>query len=223
MPNNFNNNNNSNNNRWNSRNQRNTNNPFNAIPPVTRNVLIAIVVMFIAQQILGGPNSGYFIQRYFALYPIGSEYFYPWQLITYALLHGGLMHLFFNAFAIWMFGSQIESYWGEKKYGIFIIVCIIGSALANSLLSGYSAIGISGAVYGLLVAYGMMWPNHTIHLVLPPIPIKAKYFVMIFAGIALFSSITSRADGIAHIAHLGGALTGFLLIQYWRKKPPFKW
>lgn len=200
-----------------------SNNPLNSIPPVTRNVLIAIVVMFIAQQLLGGASNGYFIQRYFALFPIGSDYFYPWQLITYALLHGNLMHLFFNGFAIWMFGSQIEHYWGEKKYGIFIVVCIIGSGIANALLSNAPAIGISGAVYGLLVAYGMMWPNHTIQLILPPIPMKAKYFVMIFAGIALISSINPRNDGIAHIAHLGGAITGFLLIQYWRKKPPFKW
>lgn len=200
-----------------------SNNPLSSIPPVTRNVLIAIVVMFVAQQILGGANSGYFIQRYFALFPIASDYFYPWQLITYALLHGNLMHLFFNGFAIWMFGSQIEHYWGEKKYGIFIVVCIIGSGIANALLSNAPAIGISGAVYGLLVAYGMMWPNHTIQLILPPIPMKAKYFVMIFAGIALISSINPRNDGIAHIAHLGGAITGFLLIQFWRKKPPFKW
>lgn len=198
------------------------NNPFSSIPPVTRNVLIAIVVMFIFQNIMGNSGNN-FIGRYFALYPIGSQFFYPWQLITYALLHGGLMHLFFNAFAIWMFGSQIEHYWGEKKYGIFIMVCIIGSALANAIFSNAPAIGISGAVYGLLVAYGMMWPNHTIHLVLPPIPMKAKYFVMLFAGIALFSSITARPDGIAHIAHLGGAVTGFLLIQFWRKKPPFYW
>jgi len=189
---------------------------------VTRNVLIAIVVMFIAQQILG-QTGGYFMAKYFVLYPIDSHNFYPWQLLTYALLHGNLMHLFFNGFAIWMFGSQIEHYWGEKKYAIYLVVCIIGSGLANALLSDVGAIGISGAVYGLLVAFGMMWPNHTIQLILPPIPMKAKYFVLIFAGIALVSSIRPGNDGIAHIAHLGGALTGFLLIQYWRKKPPFKW
>lgn len=199
-----------------------SNNPLSSIPPVTRNILIAIVVMFVAQQILG-QTGGQFIGRYFALYPIDTPYFYPWQLITYAFLHGDLMHLFFNGFAIWMFGSQIESYWGDKKYSIYIIACIIGSGLANALLSDVGAIGISGAVYGLLVAYGMMWPNHTIQLILPPIPMKAKYFVMIFAGIALISSINPSNDGIAHIAHLGGALTGFLLIQFWRKKPPFKW
>src|SRR5690554_6649387 len=201
---------------------RNNNNPLAAIPPVTRNILIAIVVMYIFQIMLTA-SGNYFIPRYFALYPIGSDYFYPWQLITHSLLHGSFMHLFFNGFAIWMFGSQIEHYWGEKKYGIYFIVCIIGAGLANALLSNSAAIGISGAVYGLLVAYGMMWPNHTIYLVIPPIPIKAKYFVLIFAGIALFSSFNPNNDGIAHIAHLGGALTGFLMIQYWRGKPPFKW
>lgn len=198
------------------------NNPFNSIPPVTRNILIAIVAMFIAQNVLG-QSGAQFIGRYFVLYPIDSPYFYPWQLLTYALLHGNLMHLFFNAFAIWMFGSQIEHFWGEKKYGIYVVACIIGAGLANALLSDIGAIGISGAVYGLLVAFGMMWPNHTIQLILPPIPMKAKYFVIIFAGIALISSFNPSNDGIAHIAHLGGALTGFLLIQFWRRKPPFKW
>lgn len=203
----------------------NNQNPIAIIPPVTRNVLIAIVVMFVAENLLQAvtQNGVYIIHRYFPLFPIQSEYFYPWQLITYALLHGNLMHLFFNGFAIWMFGSQIEHYWGEKRYAIFIIACILGSGLANALLSPYPAIGISGAVYGLLIAYGMMWPNHTIMLVLPPIPIKAKYFVMIIAGMSVYSSLTAQQDGIAHLAHLGGAVTGFLLIQYWRKKPPFKW
>ncbi len=201
---------------------QNKNNPLSAIPPVTRNILIAMVVMYIFQVILT-QSGNYFIPKYFALYPIGSDYFYPWQLITHSLLHGSFMHLFFNGFAIWMFGSQIENYWGEKKYGIYVIVCIIGAGLANALLSNSAAIGISGAVYGLLVAYGMMWPNHTIYLVIPPIPMKAKYFVLIFAGIALISSFNPNNDGIAHIAHLGGALTGFLMIQYWRGKPPFKW
>lgn len=199
-----------------------TNNPLANIPPVTRNILIAIVAMYIFQQIFA-QTGGNFIARYFVLYPIDTPYFYPWQLVTYALLHGNLMHLFFNGFAIWMFGSQIEHYWGEKRYSIFIIVCIIGSGLANALLSNVGAVGISGAVYGLLVAFGMMWPNHTIYLVIPPIPMKAKYFVIILAVIAFISSINPRGDGIAHIAHLGGAITGFLLIQYWRKKPPFKW
>lgn len=198
------------------------NNPIAAIPPVTRNILIAIVAMFVFQQIFA-QTGGHFIARFFVLYPIDSGLFYPWQLLTYALLHGNLMHLFFNGFAIWMFGSQIEHYWGEKRYGIFIIACIIGSGLANALLSNAGAVGISGAVYGLLVAFGMMWPNHTIYLVIPPIPMKAKYFVIILAAIAFISSINQNNSGIAHIAHLGGAITGFLLIQYWRKKPPFKW
>lgn len=198
------------------------NNPLSNIPPVTRNILIAIVAMFVFQQIFA-QTGGNFIARYFVLYPIDHPYFYPWQLLTYALLHGNLMHLFFNGFAIWMFGSQIEHYWGEKRYSIFILVCIIGSGLANALLSDAGAVGISGAVYGLLVAFGMMWPNHTIYLVIPPIPMKAKYFVIILAAIAFISSINQNNSGIAHIAHLGGAITGFLLIQYWRKKPPFNW
>ena len=199
-----------------------SNNPLNSIPPVTRNILIAIVVMFIAQQILG-QSGGNFIYKYFALHSISSGNFYPWQLITAVLLHGNLMHLFFNGFAIWMFGSQIESYWGERRYAIFVITCVIGSSLFYALLGNGYGVGISGAVYGILVAYGMMWPNHTIQLIIPPVPIKAKYFVMILAGIALMNSLSVTNDNVGHIAHLGGAVIGFLLIQYWRKKPPFKW
>ncbi|WP_395377781.1 rhomboid family intramembrane serine protease [Marinicella sp. W31] len=195
------------------------NNPLSSIPPVTLNVLIAIVVMFVFQQILPPYNP---VIRYFVLFPIDSNYFYPWQLLTYGLLHADFMHLFFNGFAIWMFGSQIERQWGEKRYSIFIIACIIGSGILHALLSNAPVIGISGGVFGLLVAFGMMFPDARILLLFPPMPIKAKYFVMGYAAITLISSVTPSNSNIAHLAHLGGAITGFLLIQYWRKKPPFK-
>ena len=195
------------------------NNPFSSIPPVTLNVLIAIVVMFIFQQVLP-PNNP--VLRYFVLFPLGTDYFYPWQLLTYGLLHADFAHLFFNGFAIWMFGSQIERQWGEKRYSIFIVACIIGSGILHAVLSQFPVIGISGAVFGLLVAFGMMYPDARIMLLFPPIPMKAKYMVMGYAAITLILSITPNNSGIAHIAHLGGAITGFLLIQYWRKKPPFK-
>lgn len=194
-------------------------NPLSSIPPVTLNVLIAITVMFIFQNILPGNN---FIYQYFVLYPFENPYFYPWQLLTYGLLHFDFMHLFFNGFAIWMFGSQIERQWGEKRYIIFIIACIIGSGIAHALLSPAPVIGISGAVFGLLVAFGMMFPESRIFLLFPPMPIKAKYFVAGYAIITLILSIRPGTSNVAHIAHLGGAITGFLLIQYWRKKPPFR-
>jgi len=191
------------------------NNPFSSIPPVTLNVLIAIVVMFVFLQIL--PNNS-FIYRYFVLHPISSPGFYPWQLITHALLHIDFIQLFFSGFALWIFGSQIEYQWGEKRYGFFIVACIIGSGLVHALLSQYPTIGLSGCIFGLLVAFGMMYPERQIMLLFPPIPMKAKYFVLIFGGIYFLSALNTA---ITVITQLGGAITGFLLIQYWRKKPPF--
>lgn len=204
----------------------NRQNPFAQIPPVTRNLLIAIVVMYVAQVILkaAGGNGFYTIIRYFPLYPFSHEYFYPWQLLTHGLIHLNLLHLFFSAFALWMFGSQIEHFWGEKKYALFIILTIIGSGLFSALLSPAPAVGLNGMMYGLLLAFGMMWPNHTIMLILPPMPIKAKYLVIAIGAMALLQSLDSQVGLVAAMSvPVGGMITGFLIIQYWRQKPPFKW
>ena len=183
------------------------------IPKITRYLLLTLLLMFILQN---------FINMYpLVLQSLDSGRFNPLQMITYAFLHGNFAHLFFNALALWMFGSQIEEYWGEKRYLTFVIVSIVGAALLHLLFSNNNVIGISGLVFALLLAYGMMWPDRVIMLVLPPMPVKAKYMVLGY-GILLFMNIlSSRNDGIAHFAHLGGALSGYLLIQYWRGKPPF--
>lgn len=183
------------------------------IPTVTRILLLGTLFLFIIQQFVN--------LNIFKLHPFDSG-FYPWQLITYAFLHADFNHFFFNAIALWIFGSPIENYWKQKRFLIFIFVCIIGAAIVSLIAySNFNLVGISGLVFGLLIAYGMMWPDSTIMLLIPPVPIKAKYFVMIYAGIMLLMMFSSPNDGIAHFAHFGGALSGFLLIQYWRKKPPF--
>ena len=183
------------------------------LPRVTRYLLISTLVIFILQQFIN--------LDVFKLHPIESDFF-PWQLVTYAFLHADFNHFFFNGLALWIFGSPIEHYWKEKRFIIFVFTCILGGAIMSLLAySNFNLMGISGLVFGLLIAYGMMWPESTIMLLIPPIPIKAQYFVMIYAGIMLIMMFSSPNDGIAHFAHFGGALSGFLLIQYWRKKPPF--
>jgi len=182
------------------------------LPKVTRYLLITLVFIFTLEH--------FFNFSAFALHSFATG-FNPLQLVTYAFLHANFSHLFFNALAIWMFGAPIEEYWGEKRYIIFILVCIIGAAVTHMLFQTSGVIGISGLVFGLLLAYGMMWPEREIMLLLPPMPIKAKYMVMGYGALLFFNLLSSGNDGIAHFAHLGGALSGFLLIQYWRKKPPF--
>ena len=149
-----------------------------------------------------------------------------WQLFTYSFLHGGISHLFFNLLALWMFGAQIESAWGSRRFAIYYFVCVIGAGLVQLLVVTFfidnitPTIGASGGVFGLLLAYGMMFPNRIIVLLIPPIPIKAKWFVILYGGLTLFLGITGTASGIAHFAHLGGMLFGFLLLAYWSLHRP---
>jgi membrane associated rhomboid family serine protease len=132
-------------------------------------------------------------------------------------LHGGFGHIFFNLFALWMFGQSIENYWGTKRFTVFYFLTGIGAAILHMFIGGGGAptIGASGAVYGILLAFGMMFPNREIMLLFPPIPMKAKYFVAIFGVIELVSGISRTDSGVAHFAHLGGMLVGFILIKYW--------
>ncbi len=203
-------------------------NPFmdfmTRIPPVTRNLLLGIVAVFLVQQ-----ANETFVIKNFALWPLDTPWFKPWQLLTYAFSHANFTHLFFNGFAIWMFGSPLEQFWGSRRYATYVLACIAGAAVLHLVLTQATGgvlaptIGISGVVYGLLLAFGMMWPEQRIMLLLPPVPIKAKYFVMIYAVLVLWSSFSGYgSSGIAHFAHLGGMVTGFLMIQYWRGKPPFR-
>lgn len=204
-------------------------------PTVVKVLLIANVVMFLLQSQFAGQ-----LQYWFALWPLGENpvpvrggylmvSFWPWQLITYGFLHGNFTHLFFNMYALWMFGAQVENQWGSRAFGVFYLVCVIGAAIVQltvlkieSSNVGVATIGASGGVFGVLLAYGMMFPNRMIMLLIPPVPIKAKYLVMIFGGLELLFGVSGAQSGVAHFAHLGGMLFGFLLIQYWRGSAPFK-
>lgn len=199
---------------------------FSFFPPVIKNLFIINGVVFLFQMIgqqigIGdGITLSDVITRYFALIPIGYG-FYPWQLITYQFMHGGFMHIALNMFALWMFGMEIENIWGSKKFLIFYLMCGVAAGIAQlifpPLLNEALAptIGASGAIMGVLIAFGMLFPNRYIFLYFF-IPLKAKYFVAIYILIEFFS-IPSGGD-VAHLAHLGGALAGFIYIMFDKKK-----
>lgn len=190
------------------------NTQFSVFPPAVKHLLIINGIFFVG---LSTPGVGKFLFQYGALWPIGSGLFQPWQLVTYMFLHGGFGHIFFNLFALWMFGQSIENYWGTKRFTVFYFLTGIGAAILHMFIGGGGAptIGASGAVYGILLAFGMMFPNREIMLLFPPIPMKAKYFVALFGVIELVSGISRTDSGVAHFAHLGGMLVGYLLIKYW--------
>lgn len=218
------------------------------IPIATKNLLIINIVAFAATMLLSS--------RIDLTAALGLHFFYAadfaaYQLVTYMFLHSGFMHLFFNMFALWMFGCVIENVLGTRKFLIYFFVSGIGAGLIQevaqfvqfytiiaqstpgatladviyvahnyaSTLNGWTTIGASGAVYAILLAFGMLFPNERIFIFPLPIPIKAKWFVCFYVAIELFSAIGSSADGVAHMAHLGGMLFGFLLLRYWQKNP----
>ena len=209
---------------------------FSVFPPVIKNLLIINGLFFLAQMARTSPVAA-FLDHWFALWPIGAPDFvqtpagvrvvgdfYPWQLITYSFLHGDLFHILFNMFGLWMFGVQIENVWGSRRFAIFYFVCVVGAGLVQLLVTVGSAIptvGASGGVYGVLMAFGMMFPNHIIYLNFL-FPIKAKWFVIGLIAISVFSGVTGAQAGIAHFAHLGGMVFGFFLILYWRGKLPVR-
>ncbi len=190
------------------------------LAPATQALLLINVGVFCLDYILNGMLS-----RWFALYPIGAG-FLPWQLATYAFLHGSVMHLFFNMFGLWMFGADLERLWGAKRYVQLYIASVLTAGLSQllvSLLLGSFGVtvGASGGLFGLLLGYGMMFPNRQVMLLIPPIPMKAKVFVAVYGALELFFGVWQPTGGVAHFAHLGGMLGGFLMIQYWRGRPPF--
>ena len=196
------------------------------IPTLTRNLLIACTAVFALQLLLP-------LTAWFALYPLGSGNFMPWQVVTYAFLHGGMGHLFFNMLGLWMFGSELERLWGAKRYAQFLLAGVLAAAVAQLIFTSITGsrvptLGASGALFALLLAFGMLFPNRVIMPLFPPIPMKARTFVMIFGGIELLlgsglvDSLLGLGGGnIAHFAHLGGMVGGFLMIRYWRGQPPF--
>lgn len=197
---------------------------FSIFPPGIKYLLIANGIIFlITKSMFTGQWTpiGEFVATHFALWSFGDG-FAPWQLVTYMFLHADLSHIFFNLFALWIFGQAIENLWGTKRFIVYYFLTGIGAALVHMLVGGYFTytIGASGAVYGILLAFGMMFPNQYIILLFPPIPIKAKYFVAIYGGIELFSGLARTDSGVAHFAHLGGLLVGFILIKLWKIKRP---
>ena len=190
------------------------------LPPVTKFLMLLCTAVFCVQA-LGVP-----LTQWLALWPVASGQFMPWQLVTYAFLHGDFLHLFFNMFALWSFGSELERLWGDKRYLQFLAASILAAAAAQEAITFFTGsifptLGISGAVFGLLLAFGMLFPNRQIMLLIPPIPMKAKFYVAIFGAIELYAGVRG-SDGIAHFAHLGGMLGGWLMILYWRGGPPFR-
>ena len=201
------------------------------LPPVTRALLISNVGIFLLQQLF--PDA---LLIHFALWPLGSELlpdgttlgFQIWQLLSYGFLHGGLTHLFFNMLALWMFGGAIERLFGSRPFAIYYISCVIGAAIAQLIVieffSGgfYPTLGASGGVFGLLLAFGMMFPHQRIMLLFPPIPMPAWVFVTGYGVIELYLGVTGSQAGVAHFAHLGGMVAGFAIIQYWHGRLPIK-
>jgi membrane associated rhomboid family serine protease len=165
------------------------------------------------------------LERWFALWPLASGAFLPWQLLTYAFLHGGMFHLFFNMLGLWMFGSELERLWGQKRYIQFLIAGVLAAAaaqLAVTYITGSFAptVGASGGLFALLLAFGMLFPDRIIMPLFPPIPMKARTFVVVFGVLELVLGAADRS-GVAHFAHLGGMVGGYLMIRYWRRQPPF--
>ncbi len=195
---------------------------FRFFPPVIKWLLISntavwllvdvILSVFSFDRIRIGGSSG-ILTYYFALWPLGTN-FWPWQPFTYMFMHGGLGHLLFNMLALWMFGAELENAWGSRRFLMFYIVCGLGAAVSNLLVApllGQAAptVGASGAVFGVLIAFGMLFPDRPIYLYFL-LPVKAKYFIAVYIGLELFYGITGTSDGIAHVAHLGGAAVGFV-------------
>jgi membrane associated rhomboid family serine protease len=194
-------------------------NILGSLPQVTRAILIINVVIFVLDFLTKGIYG-----KYLALYSIHSGVFQPYQLITHMFMHGSIGHIFFNMFGLYMFGKILESVLGSKKFFILYFLSGLGAAslqLYIYYIQGLAVpmIGASGAIFGILAAFAMMFPNVELMLMFIPVPIKAKYMVLIYAAVELFLGIRNFSnDNIAHFAHLGGALVGFILIKIWKKK-----
>jgi membrane associated rhomboid family serine protease len=190
------------------------------MPPATQAIIGVNVVVFLLQSAMGASAS------LFALWPLDSPAFLPWQIVTYGFLHGGLTHLFFNMFAVYMFGSTLEQFFGTRFYVLLYFVSVVVAGVTqlgvNEVLgSPYPTVGASGGVFGLLLAFGMTFPHQRIMLIIPPIPMPAWVAVTAYGALELFLGVTGTQAGVAHFAHLGGMLGAFLVIQWRRGKPPF--
>ncbi|MFA6200174.1 MAG: rhomboid family intramembrane serine protease [Bacteroidales bacterium] len=216
---------------------------FNILPPVCKNLIIINALVFVASYVL--KLRGINIEDYLGLHFFMSDNHYIWQYITYSFVHANFSHLFFNMFAFWMFGNTLENIWGTKRFLFFCFTAALGAAITQQItyyfmyadiasgvydyvntgmehipykefLNQINTVGASGIVFGLLLAFGMMFPNNYIYLYFF-LPMKTKWFVMGYIILELFNGVIGSADGVAHFAHLGGALAGFILIMLWKK------
>ena len=194
---------------------------FSVVPPATRALIAINVGVYLLQQVAGQQ-----LAALFALWPLGSPEFQPWQLITYAFLHGSLAHIFFNMFALFMFGRALEIYWGGRRLVIFYLVCVLTAALTQLAAQRGAGvteevIGASGGIFGILLAFAWYFPRQRIILLFPPIPMPAWLFVTLYGLLELFFGVTGTEAGVAHFAHLGGMAGGALCILYWRLRRRF--
>jgi len=188
------------------------------LTPVSLGIIVISAAIFLAGNL--SPEL--------ALWPVGSGLFEPWQLVSYGFLHGNFNHLFFNMFAIWMFGTPLEKSWGTRRFVGYYAACVAGAGIVQLLVQMmeggiYPTIGASGGVFGLLLAYGVMWPENRIFLIFLPVPIKAKWFVLIYGAVELLFGVTGKMPGVAHFAHLGGMIFGAGLLYKWGWRPGMTW
>lgn len=218
-------------------------NSFQRTTPIVLNLIIINALVFFAQVVFGGGSDVNTISDLFALHHYKSDVFRPYQLVTHMFMHGGIFHLLFNMLALWMFGSLIERAWGPKRFLIFYLVCGVAAAVTqlasyaydyrhidgmnlsleqvieyqNALRASYT-VGASGAIMGVLAAFGYLFPNTELFIMPIPFPVKAKWAVIGIIALDVFGGISKTAnDNVAHFAHVGGALAGFLIVLYWNK------
>jgi membrane associated rhomboid family serine protease len=188
--------------------------PSQKIPPVVLNLIIINAIVFVAQLAF---DSSFGLTNILALYPYNSGFFKPYQLVTHMFAHGGFLHILFNMYALWIFGSVLERMWGPKKFLIFYLVCGLAAGLTQMFfVTNAPAIGASGAIMGLLAAFAYTFPNTEFFIIPFPFPIKAKYMAAIFAAYDLFGGFAG-GDNVAHFAHLGGLVMGLILVIIWNK------
>ena len=206
---------------------------FAGIPKVTKNLILVNIVVFVATLF----NENFMIST-FGLFYHSSPYYHWWQPVTHMFMHGGFWHIFFNMYTLFIFGSVVERIIGSKKFLLFYFICGFGAAGLQMLtqyiemqafissgatesimaLKSTPTVGASGAIYGVLMGYAMLFPDSRMTLIFPPITLSAKWMVVVFAAIELFTGVAGWADGIAHFAHLGGMLIGWLMIRWWRRR-----
>jgi len=196
------------------------------MPPFTQALVIANVVVYLLELQMGNV-----LFQWFALWPGAGPGLASlpiltfWQLVTYSFLHGGVLHLAFNMFGLWMFGGELERVWGSRRVAMAYFASVVSGALVQLLVGGLfgpeggPVVGASAGVFGLMLAYALVFPNRIIMLLIPPIPMPARVFVLLYAISELVFGVTGTMAGVAHFAHLGGMLGGWLVYKYWRARP----